>query len=363
LKQPNPIVEIFSVLEILEIELSLREIIKYYMATKQTAKPTTVKRETNTYGRIISLTDDGYKAINVPSKSTEHALVFEGTAVFLEYKLNKVKKRHNLTYSNMPILTGSRVLGTFDGVNYDKAALAELFNIEEGNVTDDTHGDIVRLLGSNANVFFINPFSKPPKNDTKSVAYQEWVRGESDKWDTALVLHCVNKTTLPAKKKEEPVADKPLENNSEQKETANNETQTPSGETKDETANQPPVEDVAKQVAADLFHNGVANNGKGIMWAKSALNQKQINHQQYVDECSGIIEEAFLRGMDSYDEILPPAITPAIDFLIRLKERNASALNAMKLAGFSDEATDKENQELSVEIDTIIGSLSQLIEA
>lgn len=323
----------------------------------------TTKRETNTYGRIISLTDDGYKAINVPNKSAEHKLVFEGTAVFLEYKLGKVKKRHNLTYSNMPILTGSRVLGTFDGVNYDRAALAELFNIEEEKVTDDTHGDIVRLLGSNANVFFTNPFVKPPKKDTKSAAYQEWFRGESDKWDTALVLYCVNKTSLPAKpaeKKttpattEQPKAD-PTETTST--ETAPATDTAPAPEVKEE-----PAIDIAKQIAADLFHNGVANNGKGLMWAKSALNQKQINHQQYVDECCGIIEEAFLRGMDSYDEILPPAINPVVDFLNRLKERNASALNTMKLAGFADEATEQENLALSVEIDTLIGSLTALIE-
>lgn len=318
--------------------------------------------ETNTYGRIISLTDDGYKAINVPSKSTEHKLVFEGTAVFLEYKLGKVNKRHNLTYSNMPILTGSRVLGTFDGVSYDKAALAELFNIDAEAVTDDTHGDIVRLLGSNANVFFTNPFQKPPKKDTKSAAYQEWLRGEKDKWDTALVLFCENKTSLPAKPAA-PKAETPKSENdgSEKDKPVTTET-LPTAETPIEEAKEEPQIDIAKQVAADLFHNGVAGNGKGIVWAKSALNQKQINHAQFVEECCGIIEEGFLRGMDSYEDILPPVINPAVAFLARLKERNSSALTAMKLAGFADEATEKENEQLVVEIDAIITNLTSVLE-
>lgn len=318
----------------------------------------TTPDQTNSYGRIISLTDDGYKAINVPSKSKEHELIFEGTKIFLTYRVGNVKKRHNLTYSNMPILSGSRLVGKFDGKTYEKAALAELFNIEEGAVTADTHADVVRLLGSNAAVFFSNPFNKPPKNTPKdAAAYREWERGEKDKWETALIIFCNDKIQPPAPKEET-------------KETANGGTEppaqtaeTPATNTTTETKEQPKEQpDVAKLTAAELFHNGVANNGYGIIWAKNALSQKQINHEKFVNHCQEIIEEGFLRGMDAYEEILPPAIAPTIDFLNGLKERNNSALAAMKIAGLTDANSEKENEESNAAIDELIKKLTSVLE-
>lgn len=321
--------------------------------------------ETNTYGRIISLTDDGYKAINVPAKSTDHTLVFEGTKVFLEYLVGKKKHRHNLTYQNMPILSGSKIIGSFDATSYDKAALAELFNVELEKVDDATHADIIRLLGSNAAVFFTNPFSKPPKGTKKTLpAYQEWERGEKDRWELAVILFCNDKPMRDIERKKTTPTQPKVENKPAV-------TEQPAGTEQPANTEQPAVTEeqaveeaalqAAREAAADLFHNGLGNDGKGIVWAKMALNKKQINHEEFVAHCEAIIEESFMRGVDACEGILPPVVNPVIDYLNQLKERNNSAAAAMKLANASTPEIEQSTADSNAEIDALIANLVAVI--
>lgn len=293
-----------------------------------------IEKNNTQIGRVVQVTKD-LITINIMAKAKNVELVFQSDKPYLNYKIGRETKSHSLFFQNMPILKGSKVLGTFDNFHYDAPALASLFNVEEKDANAKMHQEVLELV-KKAGMLFTNPNPKPTgrKIDKESAEYKLWKNTEDSLWQLACVIQLYDPIAAAQEQK--------ANSNRTEKEGSENQPEEPAIE--GEQTLEMEIEQAAVFTATTLFDKGSPEFGlKGVSESMKMLREKKIQHADFRINTINLLKVAYIESVNDFEANLAGTVVdqlrPVAEFLYKLKARTEANLENAQVSMGLDEET------------------------